>query len=291
MNANNKNTKIRWIVLILVVICTSISFFLLCNPHISSKLTNFFTDNVFNTKGIQIKQEKTNFSESNAYADYSDTTDQEFANFIKYDEFGIKQNILYSSASPINSYSERSNIADKYIKDNKIHIIINLEDNEANTDNLLNHNQTYTSKQDIICAPIDEDIHSEKSKKSIKEIFEYIAKNNGPFAFICNNGASKCSKIISILQMLNASNYDYIKVAYYKQYFNLTYKNKNNLYDKYSLENLLDENLKIELSNILNINQKSIIYSNLTKYNMFFLENECDISPETINNVTEKVGA
>ena len=290
MKVFNKNkNRFKWILFIAITVCLSIIFIFLCNPNASSKITNIFANTIFISKNIPINNNKTSFNESNIYANYPNITDQEFANFIKYDEFSIKKDTLYTSSSPINPCSERSNIADKYIKDNNIHHIINLEENESNTDNLLN--QTYTSEQDIIYAPLDEDMHSEKAKQSIKIIFEYIASNNGPFLFFCNNGASKCSKIISILQMLNTSNYDYIKVAYYKQYFNLVYKNRNNLYDKYSLENLLDENLKIELSNILNINQKSIIYSNLTKYNMFFLENECDISPETINNVAEKVGA
>lgn len=242
-----------------------------------------------NNKGLenQIFNENSNLAllenikSSTKRSDYPNLKENEFANFKAIEALGFRNNFIYRSASPIDSSSERSTYADYQVQKNNIQNIINLENTETEAKNFPGYINTFYSKQNILFAPIEDNLNSEKSLNSINKIFNFINNSDGPILIHCKDGATKTGIVCALLQSLNIAGYDYLKAEYIKAYLNL-YTDTNNVTEA------LNAKFRNTLAATLGLTNHNVIYTNLNKYAKIYFEN-CSIDKNIIENVKQKL--
>lgn len=287
MKKTNNQAKISLLCLTGFLLVLLIPFLSSCS--LPNDISNYM--NAINNNGNeeQILNEKSNYSNLDKYSintnriNYPNLNDQEFANFKSVDALGLKKNLIYRSASPIDNSAERATYADALLKINSIKNIINLENTKSEAESLFGYDNTYYSKQNILFSPIDDDLNSEKSMQSVNKIINFINNADGPILIHCKDGASKTGIICAILQSLNVAGYDYLKVEYIKAYMNLYNTNDN-------ITEILNAKFRNVLSKTLGLTSHNVIYTNLNKYTKLYFE-KCGIDKSIIEKVKQKLSS
>lgn len=276
------------------IACCIILLVAICAAALSDTTFPNFVSNTLNylkNNGVeqQVMEERSNLKiiesleVSNRRSSYPNLDDQEFANYHEIEALGLKPKTLYKSASPLGSDSDRANIVQDCIKKDKIANFINLEDHQ----DIALQTKWYTDcnnyQNNTLFAPIDDNMQSEQTKISVFKIFKYIEKTDTPILVHCHDGGTKTGIVCALLQVLNASGYDYLKANYINSLKNLYVTDQD-------IVSALDMKFRNKLAETFNLTSHNVIYLNLNKYAIEYLKS-CDLDEQTINNVKEKLKA
>lgn len=152
--------------------------------------------------------------------DYSELTDEEFANFREITTTGIAPATLYRASSPINPDLERNTFADKAAEAAGIKTFINLSDSESVAKDFDGFDESYYSKQNVIYLSLPVTFTSDTFKEGLAEGLRFIIANEGPYLFHCAEGKDRAGLTAAILEALMGADIDEIKDDYAKTYIN-----------------------------------------------------------------------
>ena len=169
-------------------------------------------------------------------SDYSDLSDEEYANFRMVDVGNIKDNILYRGNSPYKDNGGRADIVNEMLHSHGINRIVSLELEKKKDD--------YVPKyyEDIVHTNVNMGLYplSDESYNAVREAVLFINGHDGPYYVNCAYGRDRTGIFCMIIEALMGADIEKIKKDY-----DLSFRN---LYD-------------IELSNhfIEKINETTVI--------------------------------
>ena len=154
---------------------------------------------------------------TNERTDYSNLSDEAFANFRVIATTGMGGNVLYRSSSPINPALGRNTYADKAAENAGIMTIVNLAD-PSNT--YEDTESTYYSTCQVVYVNLGMDFLSEATLNGIAEGMRYIINNNGPYLIHCNEGKDRAGFVSALLECLMGASIDEVVEDYMVTYYN-----------------------------------------------------------------------
>lgn len=207
-----------------VAVCINYGkLFEVANVELGNKVTIMMSEK----KGYLTEYEIRKLERTNDRKDYS--SDAVFANFRNITLGGIKKNVLYRSASPVNNELGRAAYADKLAKKAKIKTVINLADSKANITSYLkaeDYNSPYYKKlyKSGKVLPLNMGLAytSDEFKAGTIEGLKYMAKNKGPYLFHCTEGKDRTGFYAALLGSLMGATKEEIVKDYmisYKNYY------------------------------------------------------------------------
>jgi len=189
---------------------------------------------------------------TNDRENYSNLTDEAFANFRPINVTGIGLNKLFRTSSPINPALGRNQYADEALKKAGVTVIMNLADSETEAKNYSGFNDSYYSNQKVIYLSLGVDFTSGEFKTGLAKGLKFFAENEGIYAIHCNEGKDRAGFVSALLECLAGASYDEVISDYM-----VTYENY------YGIEKDSDKYNAIANSNIVKTLQKAFDVDNL----------------------------
>ncbi len=182
---------------------------------------------------------------TNNRQDYSNLTDEEYANFRNISHGKIEKNILYRTSSPINPEIGRNTYADAALKKAGVTVIMNLADSEDEAKSYESYDESYYSKQKIIFLNLGVDFFSDEFKQGLKRGLQFFAQNKGVYAIHCTEGKDRAGFVCALLECLMGAEYTDVIEDYMITYSNYYGIEKNS--EKYNsiANNNIVKSLKI----------------------------------------------
>lgn len=237
----------RQIVLILLCILSLFMVSALCSCNFEKDIPNGISNFVDYVKKNNVEKptsQASSFTISNNRADYSQLSDNEFANFRTLNTIGIAPNKIFRGSSFANE-NTRSSYIKSAIDTYKINNIIDLDKIE-----------------------ISPDLSLPESKTAFCQICRNIINSNGPVFICCSNGSDKTGIICAMLECLKASGIASLEDDYIKSYSNLCLDFTTNP----NIAECAKNQLRKELSCSLGITKQNVSDLNLNKYIKIYLQ-------------------
>ena len=193
-------------------------------------------------------------SRTNNREDYSNLSDEDFANFRNIDTTGMGKDKLYRTSSPINPELSRNGYADAALKDAKVTVIMNLADSEEGAKAYAGFDGTYYSDQKVVYLNLGVDFAADDFKAGLAKGLKFFAANKGVYAVHCTEGKDRAGFVSALLECLMGATYDEVVEDYM-----LTYENY------YSVEKGTDKYNAIASSNIIKTLQDAFGVADLAK--------------------------
>ena len=152
--------------------------------------------------------------------DYPDLDDAAYANFRETGTTGMGRHALYRSSSPVNPEINRNEEADAASAEAGIKTFINMADSEDSMRSYDGYEETYYSRQQIICLDMVLDFQSEDFEKEFVKGLTYMTKEEGPFLIHCTEGKDRAGFGCAILEALMGADADEIFQDYMESYYN-----------------------------------------------------------------------
>lgn len=157
---------------------------------------------------------------TNDREDYSDLTDEEFANFRAINTTGMGKNRLYRTSSPINSWIERNVYADRAAEQAGITVFLNLADSADSADDYEDFEETYYASQKIVYLNLGVDFQAPDFQAGLAEGLRFIAANEGVYAIHCTEGTYLTGFVSALLECFMGATYDEVISDYMTTYEN-----------------------------------------------------------------------
>lgn len=157
---------------------------------------------------------------TNNREDYSDLTDEEFANFREITTSGIGDNRLYRTSSPINPELGRNTYADAAIKKAGVNVIMNLADSAATAAAYEGFAESYYAGQKVIYLNLGVDFAAKDFQEGLANGLRFFAENPGVYAVHCTEGKDRAGFVSALLECLTGATYDEVLADYMKTYEN-----------------------------------------------------------------------
>ena len=157
---------------------------------------------------------------TNERNDYTELSDEDYANFREVSMGSLKEHILYRSSSPINPDLNRNHEADEACKAAGIRSFINLADSAVSAAAFEGYNDTYYAMQDIFFADMSYDFTSAESGEKIANAMRFISETEGPYLIHCKEGKDRTGFVIAVIECLAGASWQEIKEDYLKTYIN-----------------------------------------------------------------------
>lgn len=157
--------------------------------------------------------------------DYPDLTDDEFANFREVRTTGIRNGVLYRSATPVDPSRNRNAYADAAIKRVGVASILNLADSEADLVAFPGYGDTYYATVTHLAVPMGLDFQSPDSEQKLAQAMSFIANNPGPYDIHCVEGKDRTGYVVALLECLMGGSLDEVVADYmvsFQNYFGVT---------------------------------------------------------------------
>ena len=129
-------------------------------------------------------------------------SDEEFANFRAINTTGLKHNILYRSASPIDPKSGRNLVADRLMQSAGIQTAIDLSDSEDKAKSYEGYKDTYYSEQNVSFIPMPVAYKEKEFEAKLAESLRFILNNEGPYLVHCYIGKDRTGFVSALLELL-----------------------------------------------------------------------------------------
>lgn len=158
-------------------------------------------------------------------ADYPNLTDDEFANFRKVLTTGIRDGILYRSASPIDPSRNRNTYVDAALRREGIVSILNLADSEADAAAFPGYSDSYYASVPHLALAMGYDFHSPENAQKTAQGMRFIANNPGPYDIHCLEGKDRTGYFVALLECLMGASLDEVVHDYmlsFQNYFGVT---------------------------------------------------------------------
>ena len=159
-------------------------------------------------------------SYNNNRANYSNLTDEQFANFRQVTTTGIAPGILYRSSSPINPENGRNTYADAALKKAGVTVIMNLADDDATVKSYPGIYATYYSQQKYIPLNMGVDFSDSDFKDKLAQGLRYFANNKGTYLVHCTEGKDRAGFVTAILECLMGASYNEVVSDYMETFYN-----------------------------------------------------------------------
>ena len=152
--------------------------------------------------------------------DYPNLTDEQFANFRAVTTTGMGEGKLYRSSSPVNPEINRNKEADAAAAAAGIKTFVNLADNEETMKGYEGFDESYYSKQAVICLNLGVDFAADDFKAGLAEGVRFIAAGEAPFLVHCNEGKDRAGFTSAVLEALLGATAEEISADYMVTYYN-----------------------------------------------------------------------
>ncbi|MBP5261276.1 MAG: tyrosine-protein phosphatase [Clostridiales bacterium] len=190
-------------------------------------------------------------------------TDEEFINSREITAGNIRPGILYRGASPFDTTFNRTDLMDRFIRDNNIQFIFDLADDNdkirgleglpENTSRMINENRVYGCYFGI-------DYADPVSMAAFGEGLKTMMDHEGPYLIHCSLGRDRTGILCAIIEALCGATYDEIVDDYMLSYRDLHHIDM----DPSSLQyNLFKQRLLDKLEEALQVDQDSIATADL----------------------------
>lgn len=179
-------------------------------------------------KGGYLKQMEVRNIDSkrtNVRDDYS--SDEVFANFRAIEMGNIGEGVLYRTSSPVNPELGRNTYADSLIKAAGVKTVINLADNEEAMKGYEGYSETYYSTLNVIPLNMGVDMDADDAKAKLKDAFEFMIANEGPYAFHCTEGKDRAGYFAIVLEALMGGTVEEITADYMLSFENYYHVEKD----------------------------------------------------------------
>ena len=157
---------------------------------------------------------------TNVREDYADLSDEEFANFRNIATTGMGKDVLYRSSSPVNPEIGRNTYADAAAEAAGVKTFVNLADSEAGAAAYEGFADTYYSTQNVIYLNLAANFQAEDFKAGLAQGLRFMAANEGPYLFHCNEGKDRAGFTAAILECFMGASYDEVIADYMVTYYN-----------------------------------------------------------------------
>ena len=133
----------------------------------------------------------------------------------------IQKGVLYRGSSPFNDFFGRTELMDKYIRDNNINCILDLADNEdmlANTKKLPSYVAQMVSNNQVITCHLGADYTDAENMDAIGNGLKTMIEKDGPYLIHCSLGRDRTGSVCALLEALCGASYEEIVSDYMESY-------------------------------------------------------------------------
>ncbi|MBQ7599219.1 MAG: tyrosine-protein phosphatase [Clostridia bacterium] len=169
-------------------------------------------------------------------------SDEVFANFRPVSVTGMKENILYRSASPCDNQYNRVPYVDALMEKAAVDTVIDLADTEAKIEGYLSAGSPCSPYflslyESGLVFPIgmNTNFGSDGFKAKVLQVVDAIVNNEGPYLVHCTEGKDRTGFICMLLEAFCGASYKEIVTDYMITYDNYYQINLNNQRDKYDV--------------------------------------------------------
>ena len=162
---------------------------------------------------------------TNVREDYS--SDEVYANFRAIKMGDIGEGILYRTSSPVNPELGRNTYADNFLKEAGVKTVINLADSKETMEGYEGYADTYYATLEVLPLNMGVDMQADDSKAKLKEAFEFMIANEGPYAFHCTEGKDRAGYFAIVLEALMGGTVEEITADYMVSYENYYHVEKD----------------------------------------------------------------
>lgn len=162
---------------------------------------------------------------TNVREDYA--SDEVFANFREIKMGDIAEGVLYRTSSPVNPELGRSTYADKFVEANGVKTVVNLADSQEVMEGYEGYADTYYSTLNVLPLNMGVDMQADDAKAKLKDAFEFMIANEGPYAFHCKEGKDRAGYFAIVLEALMGGTKDEIVADYMVTYENYYHVEKD----------------------------------------------------------------
>lgn len=192
------------------------TFFWTANPGVEFPMTVTFE--MEDKAGYMSEYLIRDLVRTNNRSDYTDLSDEQFANFRKVTTTGI--NNLYRTSNPVNSELGRNNYADKAIKDAKVSVIVNLSDSKEEAESREEFRNSYYSTCKVVYLNLGVDYSSADFQTGLAEGLRFMVANKGVYAVHCTEGKDRSGFVSALLECLRGATAEEVAEDYMTTYYN-----------------------------------------------------------------------
>ena len=226
-------------------------------------------------------------SYSNDRADYSELSDEQFANFREVTTTGMGAHTLYRSSSPVDNRRGRAAFADAALRKAEVSIIIDLTDEQELIETYPDFEGSYYSTTSYIGLGLGMDFSAEHFKSMLASGLRFLMEESGDspttFAIHCTEGKDRTGFVIAVLECLMGASLDEVKSDYMTSYANFYGISSSD--SRY--ERIVNGNIYRSLSNAFGVSDLS--QADLTSEAEEYLQ-EAGLTAEEIARLKEKLG-
>ncbi len=221
---------------------------------------------------------------SNERSDYPNLTDEQFANFRVVSTKGMRENVLYRTASPVDPKRNRNTYADAAIAKAGVATVLNLSDTPEKVVNHAGYADSYYANH---TKHIEVGMRTNYGAESFNAIlgqgmrFLLDPENPAPYEVNCVEGKDRTGFVIAVLECLAGASYDELVEDYLITYYN--YFNVTADHPSYFL--LADFNLVKQLEFAFDV--KDLRTCDLKASAEAYLEKKCGLTEEEIVALAE----
>lgn len=181
---------------------------------------------------------------TNVREDYS--SDEIFANFRAVTVGDIAEGVLYRTSSPVNPELGRDTYADELIEAAGVKAVINLADSKEVMEAYEGYADTYYSTLNVLTLNMGVDMYADDAKAKLKEAFEFMIANEGPYAFHCTEGKDRAGYFAIVLEALMGGTVEEITADYMLSFENYYHVEKDSdQWNKIASSNVIKDLMKL----------------------------------------------
>ena len=159
-------------------------------------------------------------SYSDEREDYPELSDEQFGNFRVVTTTGIRENVLYRSATPVDPQKNRNTFVDAAARLHGITVIIDLNDSEATLSEFEGFESSYFATTEYIALNMGLDFTETDFKNKLRDGLKYMSEHEGVYLVHCLEGKDRTGFVIALLEFLMGATYSEAEDDYMITYYN-----------------------------------------------------------------------
>ena len=171
-------------------------------------------------KGDPSGDNPVNLTFTDKRSDYSDLSDEEFANFRMIATTGMGNCALYRSSSPVDPKINRSAYADAALKKAGVLTVINLADSREQVEKFADYGNSYYSTVRWLALNMEISFYTDESRSKLAEGLRFLASHEGPYAVHCLEGKDRTGLAAALLECFMGATADEVRKDYMVTFYN-----------------------------------------------------------------------